>query len=280
MNILVTGANGQLGTVLGKILPGAILAGHKDLDITNARAVQNFIKKNKIETIVNCAAYTAVDAAEDDVANAVNINYVGPKNLARTGCNLIHISTDYVFDGKSNVPYKTTDEPCPINMYGITKLIGEKIIEKYAHQYVIIRTSWLYSPYGKNFVKTMQRLGRERDEINVVDDQYGTPTYALDLANAIVEIIPLMNWKNAGIYHFSNIGECSWAVFADEIMKKSGLKCRVRPIPTSKYPTPAKRPQYSVLDKSKIQKVFGIKIDDWENALCRCINETQKLNIK
>ncbi len=276
MNVLITGANGQLGTVLGSLLPDAILAGHSDLDITDEKAVKDFVKKNKIETVVNCAGYTAVDMAEDKPVIAKKVNINGPKNLAISGCRLIHISTDYVFDGKSKVPYKTTDTTNPLSVYGVTKLVGEKMVAKYARQYIIIRTSWLYSPYGKNFVKTMRNLGAERDVLNVVYDQYGTPTYALDLANAIVQIIPQMNSKNNGIYHFSNMGQCSWAVFADEIMKKSGLKCKINPITTAQYPTRAVRPQYSVLDKSKIQKEFGIKIDDWQSALCRCINEMQK----
>ena len=276
MNILVTGANGQLGMCLRNLLPNALFTGHDDLDITDENAVKDFIKTNKVKTIINCAAYTAVDLAEDHPVVAKKVNIDGPKNLAINGDRLIHISTDYVFDGNSKVPYKTTDNTHPLSVYGATKLVGEKVVAKYARQYVIIRTSWLYSPYGKNFVKTMQRLGAERDVLNVVSDQYGTPTYALDLAKAIVQIIPQMNRKNNGVYHFSNMGQCSWAVFADEIMKKSGLGCKINPITTEQYPTAAKRPQYSVLDKSKIQREFSIEIDDWQSALCRCINEMQR----
>ena len=273
MNILITGASGQLGTELSKIMPNAITPSHQELDITDFVSVRDFTQKNRINTIINCAAYTAVDAAEDDYFNAKNINSTGPKNLAETGCKLIHISTDYVFNGQSKTPYQTGDETEPCSIYGWTKLVGESYVMKNSAEYAIIRTSWLYSPYGKNFVKTMRNLGATRDSINVVEDQIGTPTYAADLAEAIVQIIPQMNFNNRGIYHYSNMGECSWYDFAREIMKQSGLKCKVLPTTSSEYKTRAIRPKYSVLDKTKIIQTFGIKIKDWQNALTRCISE-------
>ncbi|MBR3511018.1 MAG: dTDP-4-dehydrorhamnose reductase [Alphaproteobacteria bacterium] len=276
MNILITGANGQLGTELTKLLPYAIATGSKDLDITNEKAVHRFVKKYSIDFIINCAAYTAVDLAETEVLEAVKVNTYGPKFLAQTGRKMIHISTDYVFDGDSNIPYKITDTPKPLSVYGYTKLLGEKEVLKYSHESAIIRTSWVFSPYGKNFFKTMQRLGSEKSEINVVGDQFGTPTYAADLASAIVEIVPQINEFNAGIYHFTNKGQCSWAQFASEIMQQSGLECKVKSIPTSQYPTPAMRPKYSVLDKTKIIETFGLKIPDWKDALTRCIKENEK----
>ena len=272
-NILITGANGQLGTEISKILPNAIFTSHQDLDITNFESVRDFTAKNHIGTIVNCAAYTAVDAAEDDYFTAKQINSVGPRNLAQTGCKLIHISTDYVFAGTNKVPYKPDDETNPHSVYGWTKLMGESAVIKNSAEFAIIRTSWLYSPYGKNFVKTMRNLGATRAALDVVDDQVGTPTYAADLADAIAQIIPQMNINNRGIYHYSNIGECSWYDFAREIMKMSGLKCQVRPTTSSEYKTRASRPKYSVLDKTKIQQTFGIKISDWQSALNRCIAE-------
>ncbi len=273
MNILITGANGQLGGELVNLLPNAIATTSKDLDITKQKDVDRFVRKNNIETIINCAAYTNVDGAEKDVFNAFWVNSRGPKFLAQSGCNLIHISTDYVFDGNANVPYKTTDKVCPVSVYGRTKAIGEKAVLKYARVPVIIRTAWLYSQNGKNFFKTMQRLGTEKPEINVVNDQFGTPTFVADLASAIVQMLPQISESCSGVYHFTNMGQCSWYDFACEIMKKSGLKCKVNPISSSEYPTAAKRPMYSVLDKTKIIETFGLKIPDWRDALVRCINE-------
>ncbi len=277
MNILITGANGQLGTELSGLLPNAILTDAKELDITNKNAVSRFVKRHNINTIINCAAYTAVDAAEDNIIDAVKINAIGPENLAKTGRKMIQISTDYVFDGSAKRPYKTTDKPFPLSIYGYTKLLGERAVSRFAHEHVIIRTAWLYSPYGKNFVKTMQKLGAEKSEINVVNDQFGTPTYAADLAQAIVEIIPQIDEKKSGVYHFTNMGQCSWYDFACEIMKKSGLQCKVNPIPSSQYKTAAPRPLYSVLDKTKIIDTFGITTpDDWKDGLARCIREINR----
>ena len=241
------------------------------MDITDFDAVQKFVHENNIDTIINCAAYTAVDRAETDIDLATQVNVNGPKNLARTGCKLVHISTDYVFDGTSHTPYKTTDTPNPTSVYGKTKLAGERAILQNNDNAIIIRTAWLYSPHGNNFVKTMLRLGEQRETINVVCDQIGTPTYAGDLADAIVKILPQINRDTAGIYHYTNLGVCSWYDFATAIMELGGRKCHVNAIPTSEYPTAATRPFYSVLDKTKIVKTFDTAIPHWHDALSRCL---------
>ena len=271
--ILVTGGNGQLGTELKKLLPDAIYTDVADLDITNLDEVMSFVKENNIETIVNCAAYTAVDNAEDDTTTAYKVNVVGPENLAITGCKIVHISTDYVFDGKGHKPYQPNDEAKPVSVYGKTKRAGEEAVINNAKVSVVIRTAWLYSPYGNNFVKTMRRFGAERESLNVVADQVGTPTYSGDLAQAIVEILPQMNENNKGIYHFTNEGVCSWYDFANTIMELSGLKCKVNPIPSSAYPTKATRPFYSVLDKTSIKETFNVSIEHWTEGLKRCLKQ-------
>ena len=273
---LITGGNGQLGTELSKLLPDAIRTDVNDLNITNTYEVRRFCAENKIDTIINCAAYTAVDNAEVNKDIAKLINTVGPYNLAKTGAKIVHISTDYVFDGTAHKPYTPDDKPNPVSVYGKTKLMGEKAVLDNARVATIIRTAWLYSPYGNNFVKTMRKLGAEKKSINVVADQIGTPTYAADLAAAIVKILPQMNEQNRGVYHFTNMGVCSWYDFATEIMAQSGLDCVVNPINSSEYPTRATRPFYSVLDKSKIQKTFGIEIDHWKKSLQKCITEMEK----
>ena len=270
--ILITGAKGQLGTELAKLLPEAILTDVADLDITNAQAVNDFVKSHGIDTIINAAAYTAVDKCEDEEELAFKINVDGPRNLAMSGAKIVHISTDYVFDGTGHLPYTEDDDPAPTSAYGRTKLAGEWQVLDNAKIGVVIRTAWLYSPYGNNFVKTMRKLGAEKEEINVVADQIGTPTYAADLAKAIVEIIPQMNEQNKGVYHFTNEGVCSWYDFATEIMAMSGLNCKVNPIPTSAYPTKAKRPYYSVLSKQKIKQTFGMEIEHWRKSLEKCLS--------
>ena len=270
-NILVIGCNGQLGNEIRLLLSDAVFADAETLDITDETAVNKFVKEHNIETIVNCAAYTAVDKAEDDAELAKNVNELGPKNLAKTGCKIIHISTDYVFDGSNCKPYTPDDETNPVSVYGKTKLAGEKAVEEFADKYVIIRTAWLYSSFGNNFVKTMRRLGEERETLNVVCDQTGTPTYAKDLAEAIVKIIPKLNKENSGVYHFSNEGTCSWYDFAVEIMSLSNLNCKVSPILSVDYPTKATRPFYSVLDKSKLKKTFNITIPHWKESLVSCL---------
>lgn len=271
--VLITGAKGQLGCELSKRLKNAILTDREDLDITDFEAVQKFVRDNEIDTIINCAAYTNVDGAEDDELKAYQLNVTGPENLAKTGCTIVHISTDYVFDGKSHKPYEPTDETKPLSVYGKTKLKGEEAVLKNAKTAVIIRTAWLYSPYGKNFVKTMRRLGEEKNEISVVSDQIGTPTYAGDLAEAIVKILPQIKEKQKTVYHYTNEGVCSWYDFAVEIMSSSKLKCEVLPIPSSAYPTKAARPLYSVLSKEKIKQDFNLKIPHWKEGLKRCLKQ-------
>lgn len=269
---LVVGANGQLGNELRLLLQEQALYVDKDeLDITDQQAVQNFFAANNIKAIINCAAYTAVDKAENDVELATQINVEGPKNLALTGVPLIHISTDYVFDGKSYRPYIETDKPNPTSVYGVTKLAGEQAVLEHAKTAIIIRTAWLYSTFGNNFVKTMQRLGSERSELKVVFDQIGSPTYARDLAIAIVAILPQIKANSKEIYHFSNEGVCSWYDFATEIMRLSALDCKVLPIEGKDYPTPAARPFYSVLNKSKIKQDFDISINHWQESLQTCL---------
>ena len=270
---LITGSKGQLGTELAKLLPEAILTDVADLDITDEQAVIRYVQEHNIDTIINCAAYTAVDKAEDDADLAAKINIDGPRNLAKSGAKVVHVSTDYVFDGSGHKPYQPEDEACPISVYGKTKLAGEQEVLKYADEAVIIRTAWLYSPYGNNFVKTMRRLGAEKESLNVVADQIGTPTYAADLAQAIVQILPQISPANKGVYHFTNEGVCSWYDFARKIMELSNLNCKVNPIPSSAYPTKATRPFYSVLDKSKIKETFNITIPHWEEGLKQCLKQ-------
>lgn len=274
--ILITGATGQLGTEVSQLLPNAIKTNSKDLDITNQEQVNDFINDNKIDKIINCAAYTATDKAEDDEEQAYKVNALGPQNLANTGCKIIHISTDYVFNGFRYRPYSPTSTPDPLSVYGKTKLQGENFVLQYATNPIIIRTSWLYSAHGNNFLKTMLRLGAERKNLNVVSDQIGSPTYAKDLAQAIVAILPHINEKTNGVYHYSNEGVCSWYDFATAIMQLYNLDCKVNPIFSSEYPTKAKRPLYSVLDKTKIKQTFGLEIPHWIDALKRCLNEIQR----
>lgn len=271
--ILITGSKGQLGTELQKLLPNAIFTDVNTLDITDLEAVKNFVNDNKIDTIVNCAAYTAVDKAEDEVELARKINEDGPRNLALSGAKIIHISTDYVFDGMNYKPYLPEDATNPISVYGSTKLFGELAVLENSKIAVIIRTAWLYSANGNNFVKTMRRLGAERENLNVVEDQVGTPTFAGDLAKVIVTILPQINDDNRGIYHYTNEGVCSWYDFATEIMNLSGLNCKVNPIPSSAYPTKARRPFYSVLNKEKIKNVFNVEIPYWKESLSNLLKE-------
>lgn len=273
---LVTGANGQLGNELKLLLQDkAAYVDRDELDITDEEAVKAYVGQGKWDAIINCAAYTAVDKAESDEALAEKINAQGPENLAKTGIPLIHVSTDYVFDGTNYRPYVETDEVNPQSVYGKTKLAGEQAVLANAQTAVIIRTAWLYSTFGNNFVKTMRRLGSERDSLNVVFDQIGSPTYARDLAQAIVDILPQLKTGMKDVYHFSNEGICSWYDFATAIMAQSDLNCEVRPIESKDYPTPAKRPYYSVLNKEKIKKNFGIKINHWAISLAECVEKLE-----
>lgn len=282
--ILVTGANGQLGSELKDILGAnneqVLYTDVAQLDITKLDLVRAFIKEHKVTDIINCAAYTAVDKAETDQDIAYMVNCIAPKNLATVAaeenCRLIHVSTDYVFSGEACTPYVESDPTSPLGVYGRTKLAGEEAVTDSGCDAVIIRTSWLYSAYGNNFVKTMMRLGKERDQLNVVFDQVGTPTYAGDLAAAIVKLIQSEELADvSGLYHFSNEGVCSWYDFAQEIMDQENITCNVQPILSSQYPTPVRRPSFSVLDKAKIKKDFNITIPYWKHSLVMCL---RKLN--
>ena len=271
---LVVGSNGQLGNELKLLLQDkAVYVDKDELDITDKQAVQNFVNGKNFEAIINCAAYTAVDKAESDEKLATLINVDGPRNLAETGVPLIHISTDYVFDGTNSKPYTEEDKPHPQTVYGRTKLASEQAVMKAAETAIVIRTAWLYSTFGNNFVKTMRRLGAERKSLNVVFDQVGTPTYAADLANAIVTILPQMKKGMKEIYHFSNEGVCSWYDVALAVMAQSDLDYEVMPIESKEYPTPAQRPHYSVLNKAKIKRDFGLKINNWAVSLAECVEK-------
>lgn len=281
MNILVTGANGQLGNEmrrLGAVSPNNyIFTDVAELDITDATAVSEAVKGNGIEIIVNCAAYTNVDKAESDEATAVLINATAVANLAaamkEVGGTLFHVSTDYVFGLDGNTPRREDMPTAPLGVYGRTKLMGEEAIEKSGCKALIFRTAWLYSEYGNNFLKTMMRLTAEREQLNVVFDQVGTPTYAGDLALAIFSIIEAGVYPgNEGIYHFSNEGICSWYDFAVEIAAVAGnTDCRIEPCHSSEFPSPVTRPPYSVLDKTKIKKTFDIDIPHWRESMEYCI---------
>ena len=250
--------------------------GHRELDITDESAVKAFFAEHSFDAVINCAAYTAVDKAEDDAKTAEEVNALGPMYLARYGRTIIQISTDYVFDGASCRPYREDDLPTPVSVYGRTKLAGEEVVFREAESAVVIRTAWLYSSFGKNFVKTMRRLGTECESINVVFDQIGTPTYAADLAVAIVSMMPQIRPGMKEIYHYSNEGVASWYDFAVAIMEDSGLVCSVRPIESAEYPTRAVRPAYSVLSKAKIKKNFGLIIPHWRNGLRRMLENFSK----
>jgi dTDP-4-dehydrorhamnose reductase len=287
MNILVTGAYGQLGSELSSLaadFSGAqfFFTDYDSLDITDAGNIDRFFRMAKPDMVINCAAYTAVDLAEKEQEKAVNLNVTGPGLLAEAcrvyHARLIHVSTDYVFNGSACVPYDEDIQADPQGIYGLTKLDGENRVRDILPEAVIIRTSWLYSQFGNNFVKTMLRLGRERQLLRVVFDQAGTPTYARDLANAILHLIRASEtpegWKS-GIYHYSNEGVCSWYDFAREIFDIAGIACMVEPIRSSEYPTPAKRPSFSVLDKGKIKNTYNLAIPYWRDSLKDCIKRLQ-----
>ena len=280
MNILITGCNGQLGNELQ--LLEAKYQQHtffntdvNELDITNQLAVDDYVFRNQIDCVINCAAYTAVDKAEEQKELCTTLNTVAPSYLAaavekRGGC-MIQISTDYVFDGTHSTPYVETDTPAPNSVYGCTKLAGELGVTKFCKKSIVIRTAWLYSTFGNNFVKTMLCLGRERKELGVVADQIGSPTYAADLAAAIMTIVE--KGVKPGVYHYTNEGVASWYDFTKAIHRMAGIKdCNVKPIHTSDYPTAATRPAYSVLDKKKITDDYQLTIPHWEEALQRCMD--------
>ena len=281
MVVLVTGSSGQLGQSLQFIAPNYpqidfVFCDSKTLDITNLENCNQVFDKYKPNFCINAAAYTAVDKAESEPEKAFAINVIGAKNLAEVSKKfdtiLLHISTDFVFDGNKKSPYYEQDLPNPTGVYGQTKLDGEKVIQDVLEKHFIVRTSWVYSQFGNNFMKTMLRLASERDSISVVNDQIGTPTNAVDLAEVLVAMIlkthnsQLVTF-NFGIYNFSNEGQCSWYDFAQKIFEINNITINLLPIPTTSFPTPAKRPSFSVLDKSKIKKTFNIDIMNWEKCL-------------
>ena len=285
MNILITGANGQLGNEMRDLSAGHpqhtyFFTDVQELDICDEQGVRAYVKEHAIDLIVNCAAYTAVDKAEDNADLCDKLNHLAPAHLADAaeacGAALIHVSTDYVFDGTAHIPYTEDVRPCPNSVYGTTKLAGEQEVMRRCSRAMIIRTAWLYSEYGNNFVKTMLRLGRERETLGVVFDQIGTPTYAGDLAKAIYAAIE--QGVVPGIYHFSNEGVCSWYDFTVTIHRLAGITtCKVSPLHTDEYPAKAPRPHYSVLDKTKIKQTYGIDIPHWETSLADCV---EKLKIE
>jgi dTDP-4-dehydrorhamnose reductase len=297
VRILVTGKNGQLGKSINKIVNTGngknnyqqdnefIFVGREELDLSKKESIASYFDNNNFDVIINCGAYTAVDRAEEEQELANQINHLAVKQLAEIvkaqKAKLIHISTDYVFDGESGKPYIETDKTNPINIYGETKLAGEKALQVIMlTNAVIIRTSWLYSEFGNNFVSTMLRLGKERDELNVVSDQIGSPTYAADLAGAILEIIDNKDYQDkkqsTEIYHYSNKGKISWHEFTKEIFKIAKINCKVIPITTRQYPTPAQRPKNTLMNKAKIAKTFSVGISDWQDALKYCIQILQE----
>jgi dTDP-4-dehydrorhamnose reductase len=281
VNILVTGSNGQLGSEIRAIARdfpffSFIFTDIEELDITDYDKVEKFTKVNEPDVIINCAGYTAVDKAEDEPEKALWLNRDAVANLCRAcdlfNCYLVHISTDYIFDGENTQPYREDDIPCPVSVYGLSKLAGEEAIQSCLQKGLIIRTSWLYSSFGNNFVKTIIKKCQETAELNVVIDQVGTPTYARDLATAILTILPaVMPSQQLEVLHYSNEGSCNWYEFALEIALQAGLVCRINPIKTVAYPAKAKRPAYSILDKSLIKERFGIEIRDWQESLQDCL---------
>ena len=281
MVVLVTGANGQLGQAIQSIVGNYpsidfVFCSSVELNITDKSNCEAVFEKYKPQFCINAAAYTAVDKAESEPEKAFVINVTGAQNLAEV-CKthdtiLLHVSTDFVFDGLATQPYSEEDVPNPTGVYGVTKLQGEQAIQNTWEKHFIIRTSWVYSQFANNFMKTMLRLASERDSLSVVSDQIGTPTNAIDLAETLVKIIQschaeLVSASNYGIYNFSNEGQCSWYDFAKEIFRLNNISINLQPIPSSAYPTPAKRPAYSVLDKSKIKCVFGVEVKDWKESL-------------
>ena len=295
MRILVTGKNGQLGRSIQKLVNTDtkidnnqnsnefIFVGREELDLSSESGISHYFdSSDKFDIIINCAAYTAVDKAEEEQDLANQVNHLAVKQLAQIAKNqqakLIHISTDYVFDGESDKPYIETDKTNPINIYGKTKLAGEKALQAVmTTNAIIIRTSWVYSEYGNNFVKAMLRLGKERDELSVVSGQIGSPTYATDLAEVILKIIDSKEFRKANqttqIYHYSNDGEISWYDFTKEIFKLAKIDCKVSPITTEQYPTPAKRPKNTLMNKDKIAKAFSADTSDWKMPLSACVIE-------
>ena len=283
MNILVTGANGQLGNEMRRVsMPSSnqyIFTDMAELDITNLESIRKMVKEYNTKVIVNCAAYTNVDKAEDDILLANSLNNKAVENLAivakEADVTLIHISTDYVFQGDRNIPCQENWETNPLGVYGKTKLAGEQSLIAIGCKYLIFRTAWLYSSFGKNFVKTVRTLTATRDNLKVVFDQVGTPTYAGDLAALIYKLIEEEQLNKQGIYHFSNEGVCSWYDFAKEICELSGSLCDIQPCYSDEFSSRVKRPHFSVLDKTRVKETFGITIPYWKDSLKVCITELQ-----
>ena len=282
--ILVIGAGGQLGQCLKTVaerrgISEIVFPVEQEANILNQELLNSLLEKEKPKFVINCAAYTAVDKAEDEVDLSKAVNETGAANLAKAckanGATLVHISTDFVFEGNEVKLLKEEDAANPINVYGVTKLDGENAVTDILDEYFILRTSWLYSEYANNFVKTMLKLGAERDELGIIADQVGTPTYAVDLANTIFDIIQSEN-KSYGLYHYSNEGVTSWFDFAKAIFDISNTTVKANPIPGSAYPTKAKRPAFSVMDKSKIKSTFNIQIPYWRDSLVECIKQLNK----
>lgn len=279
MSILVTGAQGQLGSAFRRLAENQadkkfFFFDRTTLDITQPEQLRQALETTGARYLVNCAAYTAVDKAENEMEQALAINCTGAANLAaacrQAGVRLFHISTDYVFNGQGTRPYREDDPVDPVNAYGLSKQLGEEAVLAANSEAIIIRTSWVYSEFGANFVKTMVRLMNSRPEVGVVADQYGSPTYAPDLAAAILEIIEQEHWV-PGIYHYSNEGDITWFEFAQAIKQQVGGQCLVKPLTTPEYPTPARRPAYSVMDKNKICQTFGLQLRPWQQSLKDCM---------
>lgn len=282
LNVLITGSGGQLGKSIKELSSeyeyNFVFANKNELNILNGGKIKEYIDKHKINCIINCASYTNVDKAENDKKLADDINHQGIKIIAKlskiNNIKLIHISSDYVFDGKNSKPYKEEDKTAPCSTYGQTKLNGEKaIIELNMKNSIIIRTSWLYSNYANNFLKTILNLAKKNNELNIIYDQIGTPTYALDLAKMILDILEKINNQNTEIYHYSNEGVASWYDFAKEIINVQNIKCLIKPIESYEYKTLAKRPHYSILNKAKIKKDFDIIVPYWKDSLIECLKE-------
>ena len=288
MKVLVTGANGQLGKSLRDIVSMHqtsivfIFTDRAQLDTSQTQNIKSYLDQHPVDVIVNCAAYTLVDQAESEIEIANQINHLSVKKLAELAqhrqIKLMHISTDYVFDGLSSKPYTEDEATNPLSVYGTTKLRGEQAVQTTMdHNALIIRTSWMYSEYGKNFVKTMLKLGLEKDQISVINDQIGSPTYALDLADVIMTILQSQHFRQANfktqLYHYTNQGNCSWYDFAQTIFQMANIDCKVKPINTTQYPLPAMRPAYSVLNTKKIEQDFDLNIPRWKICLKRCIDQ-------
>ena len=279
IRVLITGATGQLGSALAEYCAHndqieTVLLGRKDLDLAVPEQIAEVLQHYQPDYLINCAAYTAVDKAEDDIDNAMQVNGFSVGILAREcrnmNCRFLHISTDYVFDGMSAEPYNADDHPRPMNAYGASKLLGEVQAVKENPETIIVRTAWVYAEYGQNFVRTMIRLLGSKEQINVVSDQTGTPTYAADLAAALMHIVTSGKWV-PGIYHYSNLGKTNWYEFAEAIKAQIGSACRIIPITTAEYPTRAKRPAYSLLNSDKIVTVYNVTVHDWKSSLKKCL---------